>query len=57
MGYVNDTMHGYWVGIAHDENGSLVLQCILENCSQDQKVPLLNEIMGDIYSIAKGYFK
>ncbi|KAJ3087957.1 hypothetical protein HK102_009891 [Quaeritorhiza haematococci] len=54
MQYVDSALKGQWHLIANDENGSLVVQCIFENCSEQEKAPLLCEILAHVVDIAKG---
>lgn len=54
MQYVQNAIFGQWTTIANDENGSLVVQCIFENCSQNEKIPVINEIFKCTAEISKG---
>ncbi|KAI9197186.1 armadillo-type protein [Polychytrium aggregatum] len=52
--YVHSILKGQWKSIANDENGSLVVQCIFENCTDREKAPLLSEILAHTLEISKG---
>ncbi|KAI8925267.1 armadillo-type protein [Entophlyctis helioformis] len=54
MSYIHATLKGNWAMIANDENGSLVVQCIFENCSDAEKMPIVSEIFEHTVDIAKG---
>eukprot|EP00842_Homolaphlyctis_polyrhiza_P001404 jgi/Hompol1/2264/HPOL_005917-RA len=54
MGYVHAAVAGYWISVANDENGSLVVQCIFENCSEADRAPIVAEIFEHTAEIAKG---
>jgi Pumilio-family RNA binding repeat len=45
---------GQWNSIANDENGSLVVQCILEHSDETAKGVIVSEIFDSTLSIAKG---
>lgn len=54
MDYIQSSVVGQWATIANDENGSLVVQCIFEHCSQQEKLQVINEIFACTADIAKG---
>jgi hypothetical protein len=54
MQHVNETLTGLWSRIANDENGSLVVQCIFENCDEAEQRPALKEILTNLVEVAKG---
>ncbi|KAJ3322555.1 hypothetical protein HDV06_002932 [Boothiomyces sp. JEL0866] len=54
MDYIQSSVVGQWAAIANDENGSLVVQCIFEHCSQQEKLQVINEIFACTADIAKG---
>ncbi|KAF9112902.1 hypothetical protein BGX27_002609 [Mortierella sp. AM989] len=54
MTYVNSAVAGRWASVAVDETGSLVVQNIFENCAEQDKRPVLNEILQSVTTIAKG---
>ncbi|KAJ3127503.1 hypothetical protein HK098_006281 [Nowakowskiella sp. JEL0407] len=54
MPYVDSALRSQWHMIANDENGSLVVQCIFENCLEKEKVPIIQEILDHSVEIAKG---
>ncbi|KAJ3275236.1 hypothetical protein HDV01_000963 [Terramyces sp. JEL0728] len=55
MDYIQNSVVGQWAAIANDENGSLVVQCIFEHCSQLEKLQVINEIFACTADIAKGF--
>ncbi|KAJ3156894.1 hypothetical protein HDU86_003429 [Geranomyces michiganensis] len=54
MHYLDASLKGQWHLIANDENGSLVVQCIFENCSQKEKGPILCEVLARTVEVARG---
>ncbi|KAI8808693.1 armadillo-type protein [Cladochytrium replicatum] len=52
--YVDAALKGQWHSVANDENGSLVIQCIFENCSEKEKSSILCEILANTVAISKG---
>ncbi|KAI9091541.1 armadillo-type protein [Phlyctochytrium arcticum] len=54
MHYLDASLKGQWHSIANDENGSLVVQCIFENCSQREKAPILCEVLNRTVEVARG---
>ncbi|KAL2916048.1 hypothetical protein HK105_204472 [Polyrhizophydium stewartii] len=54
MLYVQAALAGHWAMVANDENGSLVVQCIFENCSEEESLPIVAEIFEHTADIAKG---
>ncbi|KNC97720.1 uncharacterized protein SPPG_07182 [Spizellomyces punctatus DAOM BR117] len=54
MHYLDSSLKGQWHTIANDENGSLVVQCIFENCSQKEKGPILCEVLARTVEVARG---
>ncbi|KAI8984471.1 armadillo-type protein [Mycotypha africana] len=54
MECLHEALQGQWARIALDETGSLVIQNIFENKSEKDKRPILNEVLDNIASIAKG---
>jgi uncharacterized protein VirK/YbjX len=51
---VNSALKGQWHLVANDENGSLVVQCIFENCKEDDKTTIIQEVLCHTMEIAKG---
>ncbi|KAI8618561.1 armadillo-type protein [Chytriomyces sp. MP71] len=47
-------LHGQWHSIANDESGSLVVQCIFENCPESEKRGIIQEVLSHAADIAKG---
>ncbi|KAL1922837.1 uncharacterized protein VTP21DRAFT_9213 [Calcarisporiella thermophila] len=54
MTYVNNAIAGSWHKVALDETGSLVVQNIFENCSEQDKRSVIHEVLNHIVSISKG---
>ncbi|KAJ3276303.1 hypothetical protein HK104_003690 [Borealophlyctis nickersoniae] len=54
MHYVDSAIKGQWHHIANDENGSLVVQCVFEHCSEREKAPIVCEILAHCVDIARG---
>lgn len=54
MDHVKSALAGKWTQIALDETGSLVIQHIFENIKQQEKRAVLDEILDNIVTIAKG---
>jgi hypothetical protein len=54
MEYAQQVIRGQWSRVAFDENGSLIIQCIFENSSAEQKLLIVDEIFENIVDIAKG---
>ncbi|KAI8826947.1 armadillo-type protein [Fimicolochytrium jonesii] len=54
MHYLDAALKGQWHLIANDENGSLVVQCIFENCGQKEKGPILCEVLSRTVEVARG---
>ncbi|KAJ3013500.1 hypothetical protein HKX48_005723 [Thoreauomyces humboldtii] len=54
MHYLDASLKSQWHLIANDENGSLVVQCIFENCGQKEKGPILSEVLGRTVEVARG---
>lgn len=51
---IRDACEGRWAVIANDENGSLVVQCIFEHCSKEEKQAVVSEIFMCTADISKG---
>ncbi|KAJ3390000.1 hypothetical protein HDU84_008059 [Entophlyctis sp. JEL0112] len=47
-------LKGQWHSIANDESGSLVVQCIFENCPEMEKRGIVQEVLAHVGEIAKG---
>ncbi|KAH6571243.1 hypothetical protein BASA50_008103 [Batrachochytrium salamandrivorans] len=54
MSHIQAVIGGHWNTIANDENGSLVVQCIFDNCTHDQIEPIIQEIFSVTAGLAKG---
>lgn len=54
MHYVDSSLKGQWAQIANDENGSLVVQCVFEHCKDQEKSPIMGEILAHTVDISKG---
>ncbi|KAG2221320.1 hypothetical protein INT45_014004 [Circinella minor] len=54
MNRVNQALQGKWTQVALDETGSLVIQHIFENVCEQEKRPVLDEVLENIMIIAKG---
>lgn len=54
MSYVHAALKGQWHVVANDDNGSLVIQCIFENCSDGEKASVMSEVLVYSLEIAKG---
>ncbi|KAI9341400.1 armadillo-type protein [Obelidium mucronatum] len=51
---VDAALKGQWHLVANDENGSLVVQCIFENCTDADKREIIKEVLVFAADIAKG---
>lgn len=51
---VYESLKNQWHLIANDENGSLVIQCIFENCGDATRISIMNEILCHSADISKG---
>ncbi|KAJ3356378.1 hypothetical protein HDU83_001169 [Entophlyctis luteolus] len=51
---VDAALKGQWHLVANDENGSLVVQCIFENCVDSDKREIVKEVLVYAADIAKG---
>ncbi|KAI8618580.1 armadillo-type protein [Chytriomyces sp. MP71] len=51
---VDVALKGQWHLVANDENGSLVVQCIFENCTDVDKREIVKEVLVYAADIAKG---
>ncbi|KAJ3220201.1 hypothetical protein HDU67_005527 [Dinochytrium kinnereticum] len=51
---VDAALKGQWHLVANDENGSLVVQCIFENCEDGDKNGIVREVLGHTIDIARG---
>ncbi|KAI9356000.1 armadillo-type protein [Zopfochytrium polystomum] len=51
---VEAALRSQWHLVANDENGSLVVQCIFENCAESEKAPIVHEVLAHTVDIAKG---
>ncbi|KAJ3394756.1 hypothetical protein HDU84_006899 [Entophlyctis sp. JEL0112] len=51
---VDAALKGQWHLVANDENGSLVVQCIFENCVDSDKREIIKEVLVYAADIAKG---
>ncbi|KAJ1564069.1 hypothetical protein HK096_009756 [Nowakowskiella sp. JEL0078] len=54
MPFVDTALRSQWNTVANDENGSLVVQCIFENCTDEEKSSVMGEILEHSVEIAKG---
>ena len=54
MAHVQRAISGKWTSVANDENGSLIVQCIFEHCSYEDKAPIIEELFACIYGLSKG---
>ncbi|KAL7329971.1 meiotic PUF protein 1 [Mucor circinelloides] len=54
MKHIHQALENQWERVALDETGSLVIQNIFENMTETDKRPILNEVLNNIVSIAKG---
>ncbi|CAO0797412.1 unnamed protein product [Mucor circinelloides] len=54
MKHIHQALENQWDRVALDETGSLVIQNIFENMTETDKRPILNEVLNNIVSIAKG---
>ncbi|KAI9495947.1 armadillo-type protein [Zychaea mexicana] len=54
MDRVNQALQGKWTRVALDETGSLVIQHIFENINEQDKRPVLDEVLDNIMVIARG---
>jgi hypothetical protein len=54
MEKINTSVKGIWATIANDENGSLVVQCIFENCTDEERKPIIEEVFKCTAAISKG---
>ncbi|KAJ3085237.1 hypothetical protein HK100_009115, partial [Physocladia obscura] len=51
---VDAALKGQWHLVANDENGSLVVQCVFENCADSDKREIVKEVLVYAADIAKG---
>ena len=51
---MHKTLLGIWDTVASDENGSLVVQCIFENSTEEEKRPILDSVLKRTIDIALG---
>ncbi|KAJ3022808.1 UNVERIFIED_CONTAM: hypothetical protein HDU68_008931 [Siphonaria sp. JEL0065] len=51
---VDTALKGLWHLVANDENGSLVVQCVFENCADSDKREIVKEVLLFAADIAKG---
>ncbi|KAI9347982.1 armadillo-type protein [Zopfochytrium polystomum] len=51
---VEAALRSQWHLVANDENGSLVVQCIFENCTETEKSAIGREVLAHTVDIAKG---
>ncbi|PNS14468.1 hypothetical protein CAC42_3754 [Sphaceloma murrayae] len=56
MKFVNAELKGMWHDVALGETGSLVVQNIFENCTEEEKRPCIDEVLSSISVIATGQF-
>jgi hypothetical protein len=56
MPFIIRDLKGQWTTVANGETGSLVVQNIFENCVDDDKRPVVDEILQNLEPIAKGQF-
>lgn len=54
MEFVQAAVCGQWAEIANDENGSLVVQCIFEHCTDIEKAPIIADIFECTLDISRG---
>ena len=54
---VDAALKGQWHLVANDENGSLVVQCIFENCTDGDKREIVKEVLVYAADIAKGVYQ
>lgn len=54
MMHVNKTLQGQWTQVALNETGSLVIQHIFENLPEDDKRCVLEEVLANATTIARG---
>ena len=54
MCYVNQELNGSWATVALGETGSLVVQNIFENCTDDDKRSCIDEILDDLSRVIRG---
>jgi hypothetical protein len=54
MDKIHVAVKGIWATIASDENGSLVVQCIFEHCSEQERQPIILEVFKCTETISKG---
>lgn len=54
LNQVQNAVVGTWANIANDENGSLVVQCIFEHCTEAERQPIIAEIFECTAVISKG---
>jgi hypothetical protein len=54
VSHVDQTLKGQWHLVANDENGSLVVQCVFENCGEVDKNSVVKEILNHAVDIARG---
>ncbi|PSK45159.1 hypothetical protein B9Z65_2299 [Elsinoe australis] len=56
MKFVNADLQNMWHEVALGETGSLVVQNIFENCTEEEKRPCIDEVLRNISVIATGQF-
>ncbi|ORZ16322.1 armadillo-type protein [Absidia repens] len=54
MAHMHEALKGRWTEVALDETGSLVIQNIFENLSEPEKRPVINEVLDNMFTIARG---
>lgn len=54
MARVNEELQGMWERVALEETGSLVVQNIFENCTEEDKTPCVEEIVAKIDTVICG---
>lgn len=54
MKQIHESLQGRWAQVALDETGSLVIQNIFENLTEEDKRPVLDEVLQSTVMIAKG---
>ncbi|KAJ3195616.1 hypothetical protein HK101_011616 [Irineochytrium annulatum] len=51
---VDAALKSQWHLVANDENGSLVVQCVFENCDESDKAGIVREVLAHTVEIARG---
>jgi len=54
MASIDSSLQGKWHVLANDENGSLVLQCIFENCTEVERTPIVTQVLNHLVEISMG---